>query len=496
MRLAVFIFTFFVFFVNSFCNPLLAASALKPQHASRLPQKTLALPRIFGDHMVLQRGKPIRIWGWGGPNTTITVKLKNRECNTRALNNGTWLLEFPSQKAGGPYTMTVTDGKQTISFMDVLIGEVWLCSGQSNMEFTLDNPKKYHGLSVKNAKEEVAKAKYPKIRLFKVKRAKSLTPKYDFQAGEWQLCTPESASDFSATAYFFGRKLFQALNIPVGLIQSAWGGSSCQAWNSNDTIKNFPNYKAALKNNPKGIMKQGPYPKGPTILYNAMIQPLIPYVIAGFIWYQGEANRWRAKEYTKLFPAMIKDWRGKFKQGDIPFFYCQIAPFAYKTKEAGVKMREAQREVMSSLPNLGMVVLNDKTDIKLIHPPYKKAAGERLAGWALNKVYGKKVPYSGPLFKNFKADSRGNVTVFFEYADGLKGSADAFELAGSNGVFHKAKGKIKGNTVVLNSNEVKKPKAVRYAWSNVATGGLFNKYGLPTSSFTSAEWNDKPPGNK
>ena len=196
-----------------------------------------------------------------------------------------------------------------------------------------------------------------------------------------------------------------------------------------------------------------------------------------------------SKEYTKLFPAMITDWRKKFQQGNLPFFFCQIAPFHYREKNAGVKMREAQREVLGKLPNLGMVVLSDKTTVYNIHPPYKKDVGERLAAWALNKVYGFNIPFSGPLFKSFSV--KGDVvTVKFDYADGLRGKTEGFELAGADGKFHKAAAEIHGDTVIVKSQEVKAPVAVRYAWSNTSTGGLFNRAGLPASSFTTADWKD------
>jgi sialate O-acetylesterase len=428
--------------------------------------------------MVLQRNKPIRIWGWASPSAEITCELNNRSASITAGKNGTWLLQLPSMNTGGPYTLKISDKKKQLIFTDIMIGEVWICSGQSNMEWPLIGSK---NCPVENSQNEIKNAEFPNIRLIKIPKKPKLHPQYDIPKTPWNVCTPKTAAPFSAVAYFFGRKLYKELNVPIGLILSAWGGTPCQSWSSEKVIENFPKYQSWLAYQLKNTKQMNSWT--PSSLYNAMIQPLIPMSIAGFIWYQGEANRKNPKEYLKLFPAMINDWRKNFKQGDLPFYYCQIAPFNYKEKDAGVQLRDVQLKALKKLPNLGMVVLSDKTNIENIHPPYKKDAGERLAFWALNKVYSKDVPYSGPLFNSYtiKGDT---IIVNFDYGEGLNGSLKEFEIAGKDKKFYPANAEIDGDTIRLKSPDVPEPTLVRYAWSNTATGGLFNKNALPASSFT------------
>jgi len=452
-----------------------------PQQHSILPSQKLKLPAIFGNHMVLQRKKPIRIWGWSKPSAKIEAEINNISTSITAEKNGTWLLQLPPMKAGGPYTLKISDEKQKLTFKDVMIGEVWICSGQSNMEWPLKGSK---NCPVENSKLEIKNANYPNIRLIKIPKKAQLYPQDNIEKTRWKACAPKTATPFSATAYFFGKKLYTELNVPIGLILSAWGGTPCQSWCSEKVIENFPKYKSWLTYQRTKIKLLNNWT--PTSLYNGMIQPLVPMSISGFIWYQGEANRKDAKEYLKLFPSMITDWRNRFKQGDLPFFYCQIAPFNYKEKDAGVQLRDAQRKTLNKLQNLGMVVLADKTTINIIHPPYKKDAGERLAFWALNKVYNKDIPYSGPIFKSYTIEN-DTIIVNFDYADGLNGSLKDFEIAGKDKKFYPATAKIDKKTVRVKSSKVPKPLFVRYAWSNTATGGLFNKAALPASSFTTAE---------
>ena len=461
------------------CSSINTPPPPPPPQPSILPSTTLKLPGIFGNHMVLQRGKPIRVWGWAAPSTEITAEIDGQSTSVTAGKTGTWLLQLPSMQAGGPYTMKVSDGKTEQTFKDVMVGEVWICSGQSNMELPLQGTR---GCPVDNSENEIKNANYKDIRLIKIPKKPAIAPLYDIAKTPWTRCTPKTAAPFSAVAYFFGKKLYKELNVPIGLILSAWGGTPCQSWSSSKILTEFPKYKNWFDDQRKKGKKLNSWT--PTSLYNGMIQPLVPLSISGFIWYQGEANRRWPKEYQSLFPSMISDWRNRFEQGDLPFFYCQIAPFNYKKKDAGVQLRDAQRKSLNKLPNLGMVVLADKTTINNIHPPYKKDAGERLAFWALNKVYGKDIPYSGPLFKSSTTDGE-TIIVSFDYGDGLNGSLKEFEIAGKDKKFYPAVGEIEGCKIRLKSPKVSKPVFVRYAWSNISTGGLFNKYRLPASSFTS-----------
>ncbi len=611
------------------------------------------LPAIFSDDMVLQRDKPIRLWGKAQKNSELKVKLAGTTTTINVGDDGHWTGELPALPAGGPYLLDISSAQGTTSLRNVMIGEVWVCSGQSNMEWPLEGQ---HRQFIDGAKEAIATADIPNLRLFHLQRKVSATPEKDC-IGSWKTSSPESVRKFSATAFFFGRKLARDLDgVAIGLIMTAWGGTPVEAWMSSDCLTNVPEFaptvkqvqqiakdqqngtgnyseklaewyeKLAKADNPnqskwfkvqnpqvwskvnelknyhgsakyrreitipkkwqgkelivelgqldeidittcngvkightaswslerkynipkvistgtnkltfeinlvnlygdggflakpenlkvypksrankaikltgewqaKRLLPAAKLPKQPrnpatlgfqtaTVLYNGMISPLLPLSIRGAIWYQGESNAWNPELYSRTFPMMVQNWRAKFKQGDFPFYYVQIAPFNYGRGRDGVGIRDVQRKSLAVIPNSGMACIMDKTTLNCIHPPQKTEAGERLALWALAKDYGKKVPFSGPLYKNHKVAGE-KIIVNFDYAEnGLVGKdLKQFEIAGEDGKFVPAMAKIVGSTVEVSAATVKAPKHVRYCWKNAVIGELWNKEGLPASSF-------------
>ncbi len=626
-------------------------------------QKTfIKLPSLVGDHMVLQQLDSVNIWGWSAPEQEISLSTSwnNGSYTITADESGKWIIKVPTTKAGGPYQITIASDT-TITLNDILLGEVWVCSGQSNMEWELSKAE--------TGETAVASANYPKIRLFQVKRAVSPFPQADF-TGEWQVCTPESAKLFSAVGYFFGKELNTALNVPIGLIHSSWGGTPSEAWTSAESLQPFEVYRkklAAFENDPnlkmemedaiklrdsltkvkdkiidfsneqtigktekwmdanlddaawqkvdapkewsmlpeigmfEGIvwlrktitipsewsgkilrMELGPIdemdqtyvngrlvgysdllnnwnkdriyevpgalvsgkdltiairvvntyqqggifgapeqlriyplneeieaislagkwkfkkayefppvpiqtnPSQPTLLYNAMINPIINMTIKGAIWYQGESNASRAEEYKEIFPAMITDWRTQWNQGDFPFYYVQIAPFNYSQENIGAELRDAQLLTLEKVKNVGMVVTMDIGNPKDIHPTNKRDVGYRLAQWALAKNYDKDVVFSGPLYHHHEV-SGSTIRVTFEHVgSGLvaeKGSPTHFEIAGEDSIYYPAQTLIDNDAVIVSSPKVRNPTQVRFAWSNGAEPNLFNEEGLPASPF-------------
>jgi len=665
---------------------LLIATVLFFSFCGKKEKTRLTLPAIFNDNMVLQQQSNVPVWGKGCPGEKISVTTNWQETAVATANaDGDWQVKIKTPKAGGPFEISVNGKRDTLNLKNILIGEVWVCSGQSNMEMPLKGwpPNDL----IENSAEEIAKADYPEIRLFTVKRAIANTPQFDC-VGEWTTCTPQTAADFSATAFFFGKKLNQKLNVPVGLIHSSWGGTPAEAWtpaeeisqmedfaetveklkgasaqikqlntwlnklpkidmtknNAEDRFKNIdfndqklaavtcddekwsvmklptlwestelgefdgavwfrkeveltagPDYKLELGpiddmdvvyfngkkvggievdgfystsrkyDIPAKLVQKGKnviavrvldtrggggiwgkpenmkiypekaadqaielagewkyqpvaefknetfhiYGKGdnsfanrpkldvdltaytPTTLYNGMISPILPFGIRGAIWYQGESNVGRAKQYKKLFPLMINSWRNHWNQGDFPFYYVQIAPYEFGQPDRSQYLREAQLQTLS-VKNTGMVVTTDIGNPQNIHPAQKTEVGERLARWALNRDYGFEdlVP-SGPIYNSMKvADNK--IRIFFDYADmGLKCDGDElthFLIADVNKNFVPAQAKIDGNTVLVWSDEVAEPIAVRFGWSNIAEPNLFNTAGLPASPFRTDNW--------
>jgi sialate O-acetylesterase len=433
----------------------------------------ISLPEIFSDNMVLQRNSEFTFWGWAKPGEPVIIKTSwnNEEVNTKADNQGTWKILVKTPEAGGPFNIQIK-GFNEINLLNVLIGEVWLCSGQSNMEWS---PK----AGINNKEQEIANASYPNIRFFTVTHSTALYPQNHFN-GEWQVCTPETMGDFSAIAYFFGQKLNTDLNVPIGLINSSWGGTPAEAWMPEDAFdKDFLLKEAASM--------QRPVPWGPVEsarIYNSMIAPMVQFKIAGALWYQGEGNTINGFAYQELLTALIKSWRSAFKT-DFPFYFAQIAPYRYGKPFEGVVVRDEQRKVLE-VAKTGMVVTSDIGDTLDIHPKNKKDVGVRLANLALvrhYKIIG--VEDSGPLFKSVSFKNNKAV-VSFDHAKGLHSNGDkitCFEIAGADKVYYPAIATIKNEQVIVESEKVKNPVSVRFAWRNTATPNLFNGAGLPASCF-------------
>jgi sialate O-acetylesterase len=500
-------------------NPLIGAALLL---AAFQANADVRLPKILSDHMVLQAGKPARIWGWADSGEKVTVELAGESASAVAGADGKWAVQIKLPAKGEGLEMKVS-GKNSVKVSDILVGEVWVCSGQSNMEWTVAQ-------SI-NPVEEAAAAKYPLIRHFKVPHLTADKPQEDLQ-GQWVVCSPETVPQFSAAGYFFGRELHQKLGVAVGLIGTNWGGTPAESWASRaalesheslkpllerwDTqVKGFDAAKAksdfdaamakwktaaeAAKSAGKPVPPQ-PRPAGdpaanahrPANLYNAMIAPLLPLSIKGAIWYQGESNVGRAFQYRTIFPAMIKDWRKGFDQGDFPFLFVQIAPFNYNRsadadKSPCAELWEAQALTLSTVPNTGMAVTTDIGNLTDIHPKNKQEVGRRLALWALAKTYGKAdLEYSGPLYKAAKVDG-GSIRLSFDHGKGLKSAngkaLSHFTVCGEDKKFVEAEAQVVGEEIVVKAASVAKPVAVRFAWREDAEPNLVNGAGLPASPF-------------
>lgn len=492
------------------------------------------LPAIFTDNLVLQRDMPVPIWGWAADGEKVTVTLGTQTKTAMpAAPSGKWTVKLDAMRAGGPCTLTVA-GKNTITLKNVLIGEVWVCSGQSNMQMSV------HG--VINAKEEIAAANYPKIRLASVPTRGSQTPQEDFQ-GKWVECSPATVGGFSAAGYFFGRELSKSLGVPIGLINTSYGGSSCEAWVKRSVLEADPQYKPMLDRYAKMISDYDPvkakavYEKqraawkvavekakaagrkapnpprlqgdprtgnhAPANLYNAMLTPVLPYGMRGAIWYQGESNAGRAYQYRTLFPTMIENWRADWHQGDFPFYFVQLANFMAEKPEPGesawAELREAQSMTLK-LPNTGQAVIIDIGEAQDIHPKNKQDVGKRLALWALAKTYGKDVVYSGPTYKSMEKKGDRIVLRFDDVDGGLEAkdgeALKGFAIAGEDKKFVWADAKIVGDTVVVASPKVKAPAAVRYAWADNPVCNLYNKAGLPACPFRTDDWKGITAGNQ
>jgi len=518
---------------------ILTFSALAIAVAISGPLKADVKPNpLFTDGAVLQRGQPVPVWGTARDGEKVTVEIDSQKVTTTAAG-GKWSVSLKPLKEGVPFTMKIT-GDNAVTVNNLLVGEVWVCSGQSNMEWKFTQAH--------NAKEEGPKATFPKIRMFTVKKKVSIKPQTEAE-GNWVECSPETVGGFSAVGYFFARDIYQKLGVPVGMIHTSWGGTPAQAWTSlegfgtdpelkgyvdvakqklagydadvaayaakmeefnaktkewNETVgkayqeaqKAWTEATAAAKKAgqplppkpaPASAQPKAPAnPEGgsgqPTGLYNGMIAPIIPYGIKGAIWYQGESNANQSKQYQTLFPAMIADWRARWKQGDFPFFFVQIAPFNGQPPE----IREAQFLTLAKVKNTAMAVTTDVGDAKNIHPGQKEPVGQRLALAARALTYGEKIEYSGPLYESMTAKD-GKIVLSFKHVGGgliaKDGELKGFTIAGEDKKFVPAQAKIQGSTVVVSAEGVAAPKAARYGWANVPDVNLFNKEGLPASPF-------------
>jgi sialate O-acetylesterase len=614
------------------------------------------MPLLFSDGMVLQRNKAIPVWGFADANEKVEIHFNKQTKKTQADKNGKWTINLDAEKAGGPFELTIT-GKNKIVIKDVLVGEVWICSGQSNMEFQV--------FKTMNAEKEMNNANYPMIRHFGVAQDLSGKPKDDLKAGKWEVSSKETVGNFTAVGFYFARKLYAELKIPIGIINTSWGGTNVETWTSREAFEKSAEFKNMIadvpvmnvdsisklyaqrmnerigkiqggsvstdnenifkelsfddaswgelntpgfwenqplgdldgvvwmrktimlsaediknkgtlhlakiddedityvngievgKNNqwdakriyqiPANLLKEGKniiavrivdnsggggiYGESddlqltlgskviplegkwkyrvivvktalspnsyPSLLYNAMVNPLVPYAIEGVLWYQGEANVWRANQYKKAFPLMISDWRAKFKQGDFPFYFVQLSTFDEfggnsKKGSRWAELREAQSETLK-LKNTGMAVTTDIGNAKDIHPTNKQDVGLRLAAIALDNVYGKKQIFSGPTYKSQEIKGNQIILTFDNIGEGLltpnNDELKGFEIAGSDKVFHSAKAIIKDNKIIVSSTQVQNPVAVRYGWADDDTAiNLFNKEKFPASPFRTDNW--------
>ena len=485
--------------------------------APQLPA-AVKLPALISDHMVLQQNVPVRIWGTANAAEVVTISFHGQKVSASASQTGKWSVFLNPLKPGAPTDLTIA-GENTIVVHDVLVGEVWVGSGQSNMEMSVERSK--------DADTEIAAAQYPKIRLFTVKRTVADSPADDV-IGSWKLCDSTSVKTSSAIGYFFSRELHQKLGIPIGFIHSSWGGTPAQSWTSAQALEMEPtlkfisadwdkiltNYPAAKDRYDKALAAYteaaakakadgatppvaprppvGPgHPNTPSGLYNAMIAPLTPYAVGGVLWYQGEANAsaTHALPYRRLFRLMIEDWRQNWNQGSLPFLFVQLAN--YKANPYWPLLRESQADALE-LKDTGMAVAIDVGESNDIHPKNKQAVGHRLALAARAKVYGESIEYSGPLYRQVTRDAAG-LRVWFNYVgSGLStgGNEDlkGFTIAGKDEKFVKAVARIEGNTVVVSSPEVTDPTAVRYDWADDPSGNLMNRAGLPAGPFRTDRW--------
>lgn len=437
----------------------------------------ITLPNIFGDNMVLQRNSEVKIWGWANPKEEIKLVSgwNNQEYKTVANNQAKWELTIKTPEAGGPYTISIK-GYNEVVLKNILIGEVWVCSGQSNMEMSAS-------WGIENGDEEVKNAANPNIRFFTVSKSTAVTPQNNV-LGNWVESTPETMKYFSAVGYFFAKRLQEDLkNVPIGLISSNWGGTPAEIWMPEEVVQNDP----VLLENAKKLNEQEYGPHQPGRAYNAMIAPITGFKIAGTIWYQGESNV-GSLVYDKTLSALIASWRKAWNE-EFPFYFVQIAPYKNGTNNfSNVTVRNSQRKILKQVPKTGMVLTSDISDTIDIHPKNKKSVGIRLADLALAEVY--KTNHNlvnGPLFKEIKTN-KNKVTVSFDYAEGLyfkDKKSNQFEAAGTDGVFYPAEASIKNNEVILTSKKVSNPVKVRFAWGNTIQSDLFNKVNLPASCFTS-----------
>ncbi|HXI01148.1 MAG TPA: sialate O-acetylesterase [Sphingobacteriaceae bacterium] len=443
----------------------------------------ITLPALIGNNMVLQQQSQAPLWGKAKASSAVNIitSWNKRSYLTNADKDGNWRLKINTPIAGGPYQITISDGEK-ITLKNILIGEVWVCSGQSNMGMALRG----NSSPVLYSNEIIFNADNPDLRLFKVGMATSLTPMSDCK-GQWDESTSVTAREFSALAFQFGQMLQKKLKVPIGLIQSEVGGTMIETWMSATSLKAFPQVKIPI--NLDTI--KAPH-KEPTTLFNGKIAPLINYGIKGVLWFQGESNRHEPELYAKLFPVMVADWRRQWNQGDFPFYYVQIAPFGSTDKtRSGVLLREAQLKAADIIPNSGMASAMDVGIENDIHFFDKTKPAQRLAYLALAKTYGiKGIAYSGPVYRSMKVDG-SKAILSFEFAGYLtsyRKTLTLFEIAGADRKFYPAKAEINNAQVIVQSELVQNPVAVRYAWREWVVGELYNNDNLPASSFRTDNW--------
>ena len=482
----------------------------------------IRLHSLFTDGAVLQRNQPIKVWGTARDGERVTVRIAGQSASTVA-SGGRWMVQLKPMPAGGPHTL-MAKGDNIVNVQDVLIGDVWVCSGQSNMQWPLH--------ATENAEAVIAASADSALRLYSVPLAAAPEPVADVNRA-WQISAPATVRDFSAVGYFFGRELRRQLGVPIGLINTSYGGTPAEAWTRLAVLEQDPSLRYLVENHRKAVAaypaslvayaqamrrynedadrarregKQPPNPPqrpgdpqfspwSPGGLYNAMIAPLLPYPIKGAIWYQGESNAGRAWEYRTLFPTMIRNWRQDWGVGDFPFFCVQLAPFMAITTEptesAWAELRDAQLYTMRTVPKTGMAVITDLGDEKDIHPRKKEGVGQRLAYAALRVAYGRNIVGFGPIYRSMRV--RGNqIVISFDHVGGglvaQGGPLTGFTIAGADRKWHNATAEIEGRTVVVSSPSVPRPVAVRFGWANYPLVNLANDAGLPASPFRTDNW--------
>ena len=503
---------------------LIAGAAVAAQQPAAPAGATLRLPAIISDHMLLQRDIAASVWGWAAPGATVSISLGEQRTSAVATGDGRWQAWLEPMAAGGPFDLVIRADRE-IAVRDVLIGDVWVGSGQSNMEWPVS--------LTTNAAAEIAGASFAEMRLFTVPRRVSDTPEEDVE-GRWELITPQSVPAFSAVAYFFGRELHTRLRVPVGLIHASWGGTPAEAWTSTPTLEASPALQPILVNWRKALLgwpqasaayarkteewepqaaaakaqgqpepprpeqPQGPgHAWTPAGLFNGMIAPVVRYTIRGAIWYQGESNAqaYRSYEYRHLFAAMIADWRVAWNQGPFPFVFVQLANWLPRREEPveshWAELREAQLLTMRTVPNTGMAVTIDIGDAEDIHPRNKQDVGRRLALEARRVAYGESIVSSGPIYRSMRIEGHRVRVLFDSVGDGLVARTEPladFAVAGRDGRFVWADARIDGVTVLVSSAAVPNPVAVRYAWQDNPQASLYNREGLPASPFRTDDW--------
>ncbi|WP_207425274.1 sialate O-acetylesterase [Pedobacter sp. SYSU D00535] len=454
----------------------------------------IKLASLFTDNMVLQQQAEVPVWGWttAGKNVNVTTSWNGKSYTAKADKAGKFLIKVATPAAGGPYELSVNDGGSPTQLKNVLIGEVWICGGQSNMEMPM---KGFKGQPILGSNDAILKSKNSKIRVYTVPRSSVTELQQNSKTSAWKVAEPESVANFSATGYHFGKLLNEMLDVPVGLINVSYSGSFVEAWMSPENLKAFPEVKIPAKGDEiKAVSRT------PTTLYNGMLYPITGYGIRGAIYYQGESNYERPDRYEEMFPAMVKEWRSLWNQGDFPFYYVQIAPYNYSQlppynyggKYNSAFLRDAQRKSLTKIPNSGMAVVLDIGEENQIHPANKEAGGKRLALLALANTYGMKgFGSASPFYKSMAVNGSVATISFDNVPNGLTSfgkELTTFEIAGANKIFYPAKATINGSSVSVSSPMVKEPAAVRYAFKDFVVGDLFSTEGLPASSFRTDDW--------
>lgn len=475
----------------------------------------VTLPNIFGDHMVLQQKQPNKIWGKADAGEKITISVGDESVVATTAANGNWSAMLPAMEVGEPREIIVKGASSEIRIKDVLIGEVWICSGQSNMEWRVSSGRS----KVNDWDLEQATANFPRIRMINYPNTGSQEPIWTHPDSKWMVCSPETVGEFSGVGYFFGRRLLDHLDVPIGLINNAWGGSAADAWVDRDTLAKTEAYQKSMENWEKreaqfealstkaslsdqekksldGLRRQMRGNQRPANIYNGVLSSHLGYGIKGAIWYQGESNAGRAYQYRYLFPLMIQTWRDDWGQGDFPFYWVQLADFQGEVEEpvesTWAELREAQTMTMSKLKNTGEAVIIDAGEGKDIHPRNKQIVGSRLARWALAKQYGLDVAYQSPTYKSMEKAGSKIVLNFDHINSGWRpfdvNTPIGFAIAGEDKKFVWAKAKIVGQKIEVWSDEVSEPVAVRYAWAQNPVCNMFDDVGLPLTPFRTDDW--------